>query len=297
MKPKWLIRLYPAWWQARYGEEFAALLEQTPVSLSSLLNVLLWALDAHLNVELEWRFSKMIDTLRRSTLTVFCAYIGFIVAGMGFGGLADDSPFAAANQTYLWLGFTWRVVQIGAVAAFAAIVIGGLPLAVGVIKLALTGRRWHIMALVCTPLLALVVLLLFMVSVTTLARPDSSGSLAAYQPLLAIALHGLFTLVAAVSAAAVSRAILLSEIDEQPFRFAVIPSVITTFAMGVVVIASVVWGVLAQVYLPAAFYSGSYGYYGSQTVVSWIVVIFAMLIVTGVSASASLRGFRSRRAA
>jgi len=42
-----LTRLYPRSWRARYGEEFAALLEQQTLSLRIIGNVLLGALDAH----------------------------------------------------------------------------------------------------------------------------------------------------------------------------------------------------------------------------------------------------------
>jgi hypothetical protein len=43
-----LLRFYPAPWRARYGEEFEVFLEEQQVSLGNVLNVLLGALDAHL---------------------------------------------------------------------------------------------------------------------------------------------------------------------------------------------------------------------------------------------------------
>ena len=45
-----LIRLYPASWRARYGEEFAYLLEQRPFGPFDLVDVALAALDAHLHL-------------------------------------------------------------------------------------------------------------------------------------------------------------------------------------------------------------------------------------------------------
>lgn len=42
-----LAHLYPRSWRAHYGEEFAALLEQQPLSIRIVTNVLLGALDAH----------------------------------------------------------------------------------------------------------------------------------------------------------------------------------------------------------------------------------------------------------
>ena len=43
-----LIRLYPAAWRARYGEEFAALLEERPVGPFDVADIFLGALDARL---------------------------------------------------------------------------------------------------------------------------------------------------------------------------------------------------------------------------------------------------------
>ena len=43
---KWLVRLYPAPWRRRYGDEFLALLADEGVSPRVVLHVLLGALDA-----------------------------------------------------------------------------------------------------------------------------------------------------------------------------------------------------------------------------------------------------------
>jgi hypothetical protein len=59
-----LLRLYPAEWRARYGEEFEALLEQQRVSLGTVLDVLAGALDSHL--ERGRGGSTMADRVLRS---------------------------------------------------------------------------------------------------------------------------------------------------------------------------------------------------------------------------------------
>ena len=41
-----LVRLYPASWRARYGEEFEALLEERPLGPFDVADVLLSAVDA-----------------------------------------------------------------------------------------------------------------------------------------------------------------------------------------------------------------------------------------------------------
>jgi hypothetical protein len=45
-----LLRLYPARWRARYGDEFADLLAERPVSPYDVADILLGALDAHLHL-------------------------------------------------------------------------------------------------------------------------------------------------------------------------------------------------------------------------------------------------------
>jgi hypothetical protein len=45
-----LIRLYPARWRARFGDEFEALLEERPLGPFDVADVLLGALDAHLHL-------------------------------------------------------------------------------------------------------------------------------------------------------------------------------------------------------------------------------------------------------
>jgi hypothetical protein len=45
-----LLRLYPTRWRARYGDEFAAVLEERPLGPFDVADVLLGALDAHLHL-------------------------------------------------------------------------------------------------------------------------------------------------------------------------------------------------------------------------------------------------------
>ena len=45
-----LIRLYPASWRARYGDEFEAILEEGPLGPFDVADILLAAIDAHVNL-------------------------------------------------------------------------------------------------------------------------------------------------------------------------------------------------------------------------------------------------------
>jgi ribosomal protein L37AE/L43A len=48
----WWARLYPRAWRRRYGAEFAAILEQQPLTPGSLLDIVRGAMDAHV---MAWR--------------------------------------------------------------------------------------------------------------------------------------------------------------------------------------------------------------------------------------------------
>jgi hypothetical protein len=42
---RWFTRLYPRWWRARYGHEFNALLQDAPVTLPDIFNIVVVALE------------------------------------------------------------------------------------------------------------------------------------------------------------------------------------------------------------------------------------------------------------
>jgi hypothetical protein len=44
---RWLVRIYPREWRRRYGDEFASLLEQQPLTPGPLLDVVRGALDTY----------------------------------------------------------------------------------------------------------------------------------------------------------------------------------------------------------------------------------------------------------
>lgn len=107
-----LVRLYPHSWRARYGEEFAALLEQQSLSAGVIANILLGALDAH---------------ARRSAATGWllleqrlAPWLWWILAGMaGWAGLVLVM-FAAVLRYGVSAGNT------GTVELVARLVVGGV---------------------------------------------------------------------------------------------------------------------------------------------------------------------------
>ncbi len=73
-----LLRLYPYAWRERYTDEAAAVLEERPATLLTLLDLVLGILDAYLHTDLftERKF-VMLQRLRNSQITIFCAFVFF----------------------------------------------------------------------------------------------------------------------------------------------------------------------------------------------------------------------------
>jgi hypothetical protein len=84
MRIHWMVRLYPHTWQERYGDEFMAVLEQHTPTIKTCLDIVLNALDAHIDPT-AWgpRSSFAMDTfkrLRRSTGIIFVAFIAMLLS-------------------------------------------------------------------------------------------------------------------------------------------------------------------------------------------------------------------------
>jgi hypothetical protein len=75
---RWLLRLYPAAWRERYGEEFGAVLASQRVSAGLVLDVIGGAIDAHLYPQLRQSESKQAQGGDTMTLAMLqrCAVGG-----------------------------------------------------------------------------------------------------------------------------------------------------------------------------------------------------------------------------
>ncbi|MDQ2717734.1 MAG: hypothetical protein M3Z08_22805 [Chloroflexota bacterium] len=295
-----LLRFYPLTWRERYEEEFLAMLEQRPLSCLDGIDLFCGALDAHLHPELGTtsmslyeRMVHMFATLRRSLLTIFCAYIGFILAGGAFQKMTEYDDFKEAAQTHSIVGLSFNLVVIGAVAALLAVLAGGLPIAVAVVRSALVQKRRGPLLLLATPILAFAVFLGTMFLLKAYYHPGNQHS-----PLGQIVLdRGLFfgTLIAAaiVSAGAVCFAVVRSEISERLLHFAVLPSILATISMVLILVATITWGLSLRDSAPQLF-AGNDGIVGSSTIGTWLAIVIAMAIAAILAALSLVRGLSAR---
>lgn len=313
MNRQTLLRLYPHRWRDRYGDEFLALLEQQPVTPIVVLDVLLGALDAHLRAHV----SPMTETvselmmrrllaLRTTALTVFCAYITFVVAGFALLGMVDDSPFVPAMRDHFALNACWLIIEGGAAGALIMTVIGGLPIGLATLGYALAHKRRDILRLLCVPALVLgadelAVGLLAVISFGWLPAPLPIGNTGAGEPprigntVLTAANALLFIAGAIASTAAVAVAVARSEIGTQriralgvrivvrPYHFALLPAALTAMTMAVTLAGTLCWGIVAHHVAPHAFTPG--------TLLAWLAIVGAMTLATLVAFIGVARGY------
>jgi uncharacterized membrane protein (DUF485 family) len=301
----WLPKLYPPEWRARYEDEFSAMLQARRMTVSDVFDTVAGAVDARLFPQvLIGRLWQMLKS-RRMVLAVFLAYVGFIVAGLGFYGMVDDSPFVPAMSTHLELASAWIIIEVGSVIALGAAAVGGLPIFVAVLKHALREARRDLF-LLAVPVVVLGLLLLWVaVAVASAAGwlpwPVSGGVVAPGEPLplgnlvmiwvaIAIVVVG-----AAASAVSISLAVLRANVGPQtfrmrgltvtvePFSFASLPALVTTAAMGLMLVGMVAWGLSARASAPQAF---------SDNLVPWLIYLGMMVLSTAAAAIAVKWGYR-----
>lgn len=312
----WLIRLYPRPWRERYGEEFDMLLEECLHSPLDVVDIVLGAIDAHLEFpfELNWRLMNMVNKLRTMLLIVFTGYIGFIIGGLAFYGLVDDSPMADLMKTGtdIPLSAAWITVEAGAVIALLAIVIGGLPIAWRLLRRAMTSSRQDLKLLLVpvAAFLALVLYFVFEFAVYTGRLPIpgviqvvSHDNFPIGNRLLLAGSMLVLILGAIASTAAMWK--FLTHADETPataegqsitklYERAFAPAVIATASMLLMLFATVIWGVLAHSAMPQVF-AEDWGLLQSNTAASLIAIIVTMALSCALACLGLRRGWSARR--
>ena len=321
MNPKlrtWLVNLYPLTWKQHYGKEFDDLLAQCVNSPLDVLDVILGALDAHLHLmddqNMNWRKMNMINKLRTSILVVFCAFIGFVIAGLTFNGNLDDSLFIPLMQQNAPLHLAYICIEIGSVIAFFAVITGGLPIAVTVIQRAFTSQRKDL-RLLLVPVISFLVLAAYLGIVLAIGegKLQISGVLSKVipgQPFpagnrnLMLGLMMVFVLGAIASCLSVWKVVTHIDFPANSFKlmghtanislyhFAFIPAMITTAAMLFMLAASLVWSVLAWSALPQVFY-GNDGMWGFNAALPLITAIILMFLMSASALHAILRGLKA----
>ncbi|GER89504.1 hypothetical protein KDW_36660 [Dictyobacter vulcani] len=245
---KLLLCLYPRVWRARYEDEFLVVLSSRPLSLREGIDIIRGAFDAHLHpcfgtIEMPSpeKMRRMYVLLRSSLLTIFCAYVAFILAGLSFQKMTEAAAFQEVARTQDMVGLTFSLVVIGAVVALLAVLVGGVPILFAAIKFALVRRRAGPLIGLAVPVLAFVSFLWSLSLLKVLFHPDSQllslGQIALGRGLFL----GVLLASSIISAGAICFVVTRSEIPEKFLRFALPPSILATIAMGFMAVATLLW--------------------------------------------------------
>ncbi len=256
----------------------------------------------------------MLNKMRTAILIVFAAYIGFIIAGFGLVGMADDSPMIELTKTNPGLSAAWNIIQVGSAVALLAVVVGGLPLALVVIRRALT-RPNQGLGLLLVPMLAFLALVAYGLLLWTVAtgrillpgvvRVVQPGSFPPGNRLLLAGFMLVFVLGAIASTLAVWKVISRTDIEQESFRaagrgitvkiyqFAYWPAVVTTAAMIVMLAATIIWAWVSFSALPGAL-GGNYRPWGTSTLAWFAGILVLMALCTAAGCLGVWRG-RSRQ--
>ena len=305
---RWLVGLYPRVWRERYGDEFEILLEECLHSPLDALDIVLGALDAHLELpyETNWRLINMISKHRSTILFVFAAYIAFIVAGFSLNGLMDDSQLVPLTRSNPALSISYTMIEIGSVIALFAIVVGGAPLAWTIIRRAFTSQRKDL-RLLFVPLGAFLALVAYFFMMVYLAfnthildQPTSSTGHALMWGLIVVFVAG-----AIASTVAVWKLTLHTDVEQGEFallgksatiklyEFAYRPAVIAALSMVVMFVATVVWGWLSYSLRPDLF-TGNMGVMMTSTRGSFAFTLIVMAVATVTACLGIIRARSSR---
>jgi hypothetical protein len=283
------LHLFPSTWQARFGAEFGALLDQTPPTPGVLFDVLVAAVDAHVHpTGPRRRWPLMIERLRMSELVVFASWVVFVVAGLAFQRMTEGAPFNRVATDHPAVGWAYAAIIAGAVLSLAAIVVAGVPIALAIARASLAAGRWRQIALLAVPPVSLAVWVGLTLVLLSLGDPPAGDP---WRVIAFLGWVGVFVLAAIVSTIAVSAAALDADVDASLYRRAATPAVAASGAMALALVSVVAWGIAVALTSPADFW-GFEGILGISTPLTWLGLVVVMAGATVVAARAAIRARR-----
>jgi hypothetical protein len=292
----WLLRLYPRAWRARYGEEFAALLAETRLSPFVVCDVLLGALDAHLRPDLAPKgVFSMASRLRTSAVTIFCAYIAFVIAGLALNGFTDDTRLVRIRDAHVELAAPWYFIMGAAVLSLLAVAAGGLPIAWSVWRNSPQQRRLLLVPVLCFIVIAIPPAIILVKVLTGAVSTAPSNTPASPTAIALVTTYGLlFVFAAVVSTWTVTAAVRRASVPVELYRFALLPATVMTAAMTGMLLATLALGFFANQDDPGEFQRIDLRLPTTFSLLTWSGVVVVMAAATVVAALALRRGYRAR---
>jgi hypothetical protein len=288
------LGLYPLAFRRRYGQEMRELMKDSPPRPADVADILRGALAAHLRPSAATAgLVSPAERIRLSAGGVLTCWILFAAAGFGFYKTTEDAPFSAAGNAHPTLGDSHLVVQVLAVLASLAVLVGALPLIIAALTAARSERQ--LPQLVLRPAAAILlfaVLTAILVAVAHAehgrsAGPAGRGAFIAWE-LAALAC-------AAVCVASARRALFAVSVERWRLLAALSSCAVLTGAMVAMALATAAYAIALP--LDASALAGSSnGPLQLLTVgASLAAQVVAMAAAGALSMLASARGWRAAR--
>ena len=284
-----LLRCYPRAWQKRYKDEMIEVLQHITITLWTLFDLLIGALDARLHPDLlPERITTMTTRLRNSEIMIFCAFIVYGVAWFAIRFVRDPlPPWEAAIQAHPVIQIMLMVVDAFGLLALATLIAGGIPVLYVALRNALRNGNRQSFVLFAVPFVSVGILV---VCTLLLAGPSiqhvNNNPNAPLTPLaVVLQLLLLLLLFATIIGSTWSITLLVrrSQFSERLLRIVFILAAIMTLSivMGLVASSVLTWLAITQ----APQIAGSPG--------NMEVTVFVMAVAAVLAVIALIRGVRT----
>jgi hypothetical protein len=283
-----LSSLYPASWRARYGDEFAAFLEDHPSTPSAILDIIGSAILERLRAAGD----LYADARQRTLVLMALASLAAVAAGINFYWTVNDTPLAAVMQSRTLLAVSFGTVALGSLAAFAAVLAIGLPVTSWIALEAFRTRRWRTVGRISVPFGAALIVVIWLIagSMATgrhwVATPwDVTGDWPAPAEWPPLAIRWTMSsvtfvlLVCGLMSSAIAASQVIRESDLSRYHAIWFRSTSVALAVSILVMTAGAagWGWFAQQYAAVHFHSRNGGLFNSTNVASWAAsfIVFA----------------------
>jgi MFS family permease len=296
-----LVRLYPAQWRDRYGEELAGLILETSggnVSWRIRLDVAAAAVREHGRSLLAWRDGSPRETISSALATVLWAWALVVVGGCIVAKSSEHWRTATPVGSRPLPGDAFQILVGGAIGGTAVVVAGAalaLPAVARRLRAGQRGRMRRPFALAAGSTVALVFatigLSLWAHRLTSVQR---NGHDVAYGAAF-VAWVVLFVFCVAAWTWLGARLARDADLGEALLRIEAVLAGAAAVAMGVIASAGVLWWVAVAQAAPWFFSGGARG--SSGTGVTGPLVVAGLLMMTGtlLAGGSSVRALRAAR--
>ncbi|MBB6729956.1 hypothetical protein [Cohnella zeiphila] len=243
----WLLRLYPRIWRERYEEEMLAMLEDHKITPATVFDLLIGAVDAHLNYRrVEGGKSETANLVRSGILMIFWAFLLFGAGGCLLQRIADPMPiFQQEASTFPAIGFVFDAIVILGCMASVSFLAGGLLLIYMSVRRGVTGKQSDILKRFG---IAIVCLILFAVTAVWGMRTPQPSLLNEFLMLFAL-------LFIAVGTVAVSQMIARTEFILSELKWVFIPKIIISLSMIISLVLAIVFIIMIISHAPQLIFS------------------------------------------